>query len=243
MISETMRIHYIQHVPFEDMANIEEWAKSRGHSVTRTLLYKGEEFPLLGSFDWLVVMGGPMGVYDEAEYPWLAGEKRFVRNAIATGKIVLGVCLGAQLIAAATGGEVSKNPQKEIGWYQVSLAGDAKSSPVLSVLPEKFMAFHWHGDTFAIPPGARRLAFSDACANQAFEFGRAIGLQFHLETSPGSMERLIENCRGELVKGPFIQDVDTMRSGSPNFDGIKKLLYQLLDRIEAEYGRNPAETA
>jgi GMP synthase-like glutamine amidotransferase len=234
-----MRMHCIQHVPYEDMAGIETWAKSKGHSTGRTLLFKGEELPLLGSFDWLVVMGGPMSAGDEAKYPWLKAEKRFIRSAVATGKIVLGVCLGAQLLAEAMGGTVQKNRHKEIGWYPVSLTEDAKAHPIFQGLPPKFMAFHWHGDTFIPPPAARRIAFSEACGQQAFEIGRAVGLQFHLECTKENIERLIENCSGDLVKGPFVQDVSEIRAGYGNLTETGELLSQLLDDIEKEYGRAP----
>jgi GMP synthase-like glutamine amidotransferase len=228
-------MHCIQHVPFEDMAGIEAWAKSKGHSTSTTLLFKGEELPLLGSFDWLVVMGGPMSSGDEAEYPWLKAEKRFIRSAVSTGKIVLGVCLGAQLLAEAMGGTVQKNRQREIGWYPVSLTEDVKGHPIFKMLPATFMAFHWHGDTFTLPPAARRLAFSEACDQQAFEIGRAIGLQFHLESTKDSIERLIENCGGDLIMGPYVQDITQIRDGFKNLAGINEDLVRLLDAIERTY--------
>jgi GMP synthase-like glutamine amidotransferase len=226
------------------MANIALWANEKGHTVTGTLLYKGEDLPLLGSFDWLVVMGGSMGANDVAQYPWLAREKKFIRQAVASGKIVLGICLGAQLISDSMGGKVTKNPQKEIGWYPVTLTDEAKSSPVFKALPSRFMAFHWHGDTFSIPQhGGRKLAYSDACDDQAFEIGRAIGLQFHLEFSKESIEHLIKNCGGELVSGPHVQDAAAIRAGLGNLSETDRLMHLLLDSIETEYGKNPSETA
>jgi GMP synthase-like glutamine amidotransferase len=225
------------------MANIEVWANEKGYPVRKTLLYEGEELPLLSSFDWLVVMGGPMGVHDEKQYPWLVSERKFIRQSIATGKIVLGVCLGAQLIADAMGGKVTKNPHKEIGWHSVLMADEARNSPIFQALPREFMAFQWHGDTFSIPTGARRLAYSEACQDQAFEIGRAIGLQFHLESSKESIELLIENCGGDLAEGKYVQDAAKIRAGMGSLPEIKAILTQLLDRIDADYGRNPAETA
>ena len=239
-----MRLHCLQHVPYEDMANIAVWAKEKGHTVTKTLLFKGEDLPLLGSFDWLVIMGGSMGANDVAQYPWLAREKKFIRQAVASGKIVLGICLGAQLISDALGGKVTKNPQQEIGWYPVTLTAEAESSPIFKAMPLKFLAFHWHGDTFSIPPhGGRKLAYSDACENQAFEIGRAIGLQFHLEFSKESIENLIKHCGSELVSGPHVQDTTALRTGMNNLSETNRLMYLLLDTMESEYGRNPAETA
>lgn len=234
-----MRMHCIQHVPFEDMAGIEAWAKSKGHSMSRTLLFNEEELPLLSSFEWLIVMGGPMSTGDEAKYPWLKDEKRFIRNAVATGKIVLGICLGAQLLAEAMGGTVSKNKFREIGWYPVNLTPDAGKSPAFRRLPQELIAFHWHGDTFSIPPNARKLASSEACDNQAFEINRAIGLQFHLESTQESIEKLIANGSGDLDRGRFVQDAGQIRAGYGYLPQINSAMSLLLDSIESEYGRDP----
>ena len=238
-----MRLHCLQHVPFEDMANIEVWAKNKGFPVSRTLLYEGEELPLLSKFDLLVVMGGPMSVHDEAQYPWLKTEKKFIRQSMATGKMVLGICLGAQLIAQVLGANVTKNPQKEIGWFPVRLMPEAQNSSVFQGIPGEFMAFHWHGDTFEIPKGAVHIASSEACANQAFALGRIYGLQFHLESSRDSIERLIKNCGDELTHGQYIQDAETIRSGMGYLKETDMTLSLLLDRIEMEYEKSPAETA
>ena len=238
-----MRLHCIQHVPFEDMANIEVWAKNKGFRVSRTLLYEGEELPLLSAFDLLVVMGGPMSVHDEAQYPWLKREKKFIRQAMATGKMVLGICLGAQLIAHALGANVTKNPQKEIGWFPVKLTPEARNAPVFQGIPEELMAFHWHGDTFEIPKGAVHIASSEACVNQAFVLGRIYGLQFHLESSRDSIERLIKNCGDELTHGKYIQDAEKIRSGMGYLKETGVALSLLLDRIEMEFEKNPADTA
>ena len=238
-----MRLHCLQHVPFEDMANIEVWAKDKGFQVSRTLLYEGEELPLLSKFDLLVIMGGPMGVHDEAQYPWLKTEKRFIRQAMATGKIVLGICLGAQLIAQVLGANVTKNPQKEIGWFPVNMTPEARNAPVFQGIPDEFMAFHWHGDTFEIPKDAVRIASTEACANQAFVLGRIYGLQFHLESSRDSIERLIANCGDELKEGPHVQNADAIRAGMGHVKETEPILSLLLDNIEMEYNKNPAETA
>ena len=200
-----MRLHYLQHVPFEDLAGIEDWAEDRGHQISRTLLFDGQKLPGMDEFDWLVIMGGPMNIYEEDKYPWLAGEKRFIRDAIISDKIVLGICLGGQLIADVLGGRVRRNLYKEIGWHHVKLTPEGQNSRIFNVLPNTFMAFHWHGDTFEIPPQAHRAAESEACANQAFMIGKAVGLQFHLESSMDSIDHLIENCSDELVDGKYIQ--------------------------------------
>ena len=231
-----MRLHYLQHVPFEDLARIENWAEDRGHEISRTLLFDGQELPGIDEFDWLVIMGGPMNIYEESKYPWLAREKRFIRDAIASNKIVLGICLGGQLIADVLGGKVRRNLYKEIGWHPVKLTPEGQKSRIFSVLPNTFMAFHWHGDTFEIPPQALRAAESESCANQAFALGKAIGLQFHLESSMDSVDHLIENCSNELVDGKYIQSQEEILSHVDRFQETNRLMALFLDTMEKEFG-------
>ena len=243
-----MKIHYLQHVPFEDPANILVWAENRGHTVSKTLLYDGAVLPPMDDFDWLVIMGGPMNIYEEESHPWLVEEKKFIEQAISGGKTVLGICLGAQLIADILGGRVYKNKYKEIGWYPVALTGEAKNSPVFGALPDKFTAFHWHGDTFDLPPGAVRVAESEGCANQGFEYdGRVIGLQFHLESSLESIKRLIRHCSAELVEGKYIQNPAEMLSQNGNLAEIRGVMNLLLDNMRGAGRecpiRNPREHA
>jgi len=233
-----MRLHSLEHEPFEGLANIEVWAKNRGHSISRTLLFNNEELPDINDFDWLVIMGGSMNIYEEEKYPWLREEKNFITEAIASKKIVLGVCLGSQLAADVLGGRVSKNEHKEIGWFPVTLTEEAKSSPIFSTLPGKFIAFHWHGDTFKIPPGAARIAQSEGCANQVFEYGRVIGLQFHLEYSAESINLMFRNCGDELVDGKYIQKPEEIISQSSNVVETQKLLDILLDNMERVFGKS-----
>lgn len=228
-----MNIHYLQHVPFEGLAGIGTWAAQRGHRVSATRLHAGEALPRVEPCDWLVVMGGPMNIYEEAKFPWLAAEKCFIKSAIESGKVVLGVCLGAQLIADVLGGPVSRNKQKEIGWFPVSKTAAATRSRVCGALPEEFEAFHWHGDTFAVPPGAIHVARNEACENQAFIYDeRVVGLQFHLETTPESARLLAQHCGGELLAGPFIQSAEAMLADARRFTRINEAMWKLLDRLQ-----------
>lgn len=149
-----MRVHYVQHVPFEGLGAIEPWIRARGFTLCATRLFAGDVLPPLADFDWLIVMGGPMGVADEARYPWLAQEKRMIREAVDANKTVLGICLGAQLIAHALDAEVTQNRYKEIGWFVVERCEEARHSALTQRLPSRLLAFHWHGDAFALPAGA-----------------------------------------------------------------------------------------
>jgi GMP synthase-like glutamine amidotransferase len=226
-----MHVHYLQHVPFEGLGSVADWAAARGHSVSATRLYAGEAVPRLDTLDGLVVMGGPMGAYDEATYPWLAGEKRCIADAIACGKRVLGICLGAQLIAAALGARVTRNRHKEIGWFPITLTEAGRQSPFGHVLGNAAEVFHWHGDTFDLPAGAVHLARSAACEHQAFSVGdRVVGLQFHLETTPAAARALVENCPDDLVAGRFVQSGEAILSDSGRFARINTVMERLLDQ-------------
>ncbi len=230
-----MRIRYFQHVPFEDPGEIFSWGDDRGHRFEGVRLFSGERPPESDDFDMLLVMGGPMSVHDEKAYLWLREEKQAIARAVAGGKKVLGICLGAQLIAEVLGAEVRKNDYREIGWFPVSASEEAVDSPVFSVLPASYEAFHWHGEMFEIPPEAVRTASSAACANQAFEYdgGRVVGLQFHLEASEVSVNRLVENCRDEMVADTWVQNEQQILHDSRDYDLLHHNMYSLLD----EFGR------
>jgi GMP synthase (glutamine-hydrolysing) len=230
-----MRIHSLEHEPFEGLGNIEVWAKNKGHSITRTHLFSNEELPDISEFDWLIIMGGSMNIYEEDKFPWLKEEKKFIAKAIAANKIILGICLGSQLIADVIGGKVSKNQYKEIGWFPVSLTREARDSSIFSSLPGTFTAFHWHGDTFKIPNGARRIAQSEGCVNQAFECRRTIGLQFHLEYSKKSIYLMFNNCCDELVDGKYIQTPDEIILKMENVTEMNKTLDLILDNMEIKF--------
>lgn len=224
-----MRAHYLQHVPFEGLGSIAAWLEKAGYEITRTRLYAAEKLPKVNDLDLLVVMGGPMSVHDDDEYPWLVAEKHFIHEVIASETPVLGICLGAQLIASSLGARVYCNPLKEIGWFPVQgLASDDSSA---FRFPTSALVFHWHGETFDLPPGATRLAESAACENQAFQLGKSvIGLQFHLETTPESARAIISNCRDELVAAAHIQTEDEILSANPEtFTSINRLMGKVLD--------------
>lgn len=222
------RAHYLQHVPFEGLGSIAAWLDAAGYRTTCTRFFESADLPAAQEIDLLVVMGGPMSVNDEARHPWLAEEKSFVRAVIDAGKPVLGVCLGAQLIAAALGARVYANADKEIGWLPVQATATGAG---LFRFPAQAEVFHWHGETFDLPPGATRLASSAGCANQAFQYGeRVIGLQFHLETTPDTAHEIVAHCRDELRPARYVQDAAQILAAPPaRYADINRLMAQVLD--------------
>ena len=232
MQKRSLRIHYLQHVPFEGPGFIESWALVRGHRLTATRLYAGHRLPATEEFEWLFILGGPMNVYEESRYPWLAREKRFIGEALREGKVLIGICLGAQLLACVLGAKVTRNPCVEIGWYPVQKASQASQSSLSGFLPDSFPAFHWHGDTFEIPRGAVHLARSEACENQAFAFDeRVVAFQFHLESTRESVENLIHSCPEDLAEGPFIQSPLHMLADLGRFRAINDLMADIFDGL------------
>lgn len=202
-----MRIHCLQHVSFEGLGFIQNWINTNRYELTYTRFFEDYVLPSLDDFDFLIVLGGPMGVYEQDKYSWLSVEKEFIKQAVQANKKVLGICLGAQLIAASLGAKVYPNKQKEIGWFPVKKAEDSNNSNLFfESIQAEFTVFHWHGDTFDLPTGAKLIASSEACTNQAFVYNeRVIGLQFHLEMTEETIRTIILNCGEELVDERFIQ--------------------------------------
>jgi GMP synthase-like glutamine amidotransferase len=219
---------------------MDPWLRARGHTLTFTHFHAGDLPPESGPApDWLIVMGGPMGVHDEASLPWLKAEKRALRAALDRGAAVLGVCLGAQLMADALGAAVTRNAHKEIGWHKVELSPEAKATWLGLAFPEDFTPFHWHGDTFAIPAGAVPLGSSAACRNQGFLWNdRALALQFHPEVTPASLEALAQNCGDELAiaggeHGRYVQDAAALRAGLEGASALNAMVAQACLRLES----------
>ena len=226
-----MQAHYLQHVPFEGPGSIETWLQKAGYEILSTQLYVSEELPKVEQVDFLVVMGGPMSVHDEQQYPWLVKEKKFIKNVILAGKPVLGICLGAQLIAHSMGADVFPNSKKEIGWFPVQAV--KSDNPSVFQFPDEIDVFHWHGETFSLPDRAVKIAESRACKNQAFQIGdNVIGLQFHLETTPISAQAIVENCRDELVEGRYIQsEAEILSVPQERYRSINSLMESILEYL------------
>jgi GMP synthase-like glutamine amidotransferase len=227
-----MRIHFLQHVPFEGPAAIADWARARNHTLSGSRLDLGEPLPGLADLDWLVVMGGPMGVADVAAYPWMEPELRLIRQAVDSDRRVLGICLGAQLIAHALGARVYPASDKEIGWFPVE-AIDGDTIGAFDGFPPRFTPLHWHGDTFDLPPGAMLLARGPSCPNQAFQLGRwALGLQFHLEATPESVETLVDHCAEEIGDGPWEMAPAEICKCAAHCAAVSPILQAVLNYLE-----------
>ena len=227
-----MQIHVLEHDPSETPGLVADWAAARGHRLVSTLLDRGGVLPPLCEVDVLVIMGGPMNIYQHRDHPWLVPEKVFIAAAIATGKPVLGICLGAQLIADALGGRVFQNAEKEIGWFPIRMLDRADP---FADFPETLTAMHWHGDTFTLPPGARQVATSAACANQAFVFGdRVVGLQFHIEMQALSESDLHAVGTAAVAPGRWVQSREELMATPADLPVAKAALLSLLDHLASD---------
>lgn len=226
----SLRVQVLQHVSFEDLGSIQPWLETRQAQVEYVRFFADEQLDPARRYDLVVVLGGPMSVHDEQAYPWLREEKSYLRALCAEQRAVLGICLGAQLIASALGAEVYPAREREIGWWPVyvaELSGDLK-------LPISLHAFQWHGETFALPVGARRLAWSVACENQAFLYAkRVLGLQFHLEVTPAGARSLLQYCELDLQRpGPYVQS-DRALLGAPEvlYESSNAVMASVLDYL------------
>jgi GMP synthase-like glutamine amidotransferase len=226
-----MRIDVLEHAANEGPGKIGLWAQARGYSVNHIRMDEGGPLPSLDDSRLIVIMGGGMNIYQHRDYPWLVDEKRFLAKAVTRGKPLLGICLGAQLLADVLGGKVVQNPHKEVGWWPVRFLD--RSAP-FDGFPAECPMFHWHGDTFEIPARARRIAESDGCASQAFAFGdRIVGLQFHAEVANSELGAFCDAAPQDLDGGPFSQSRTAIVMSPPDMTAADAGLHQLLDHLIA----------
>ena len=224
-----MRMAVLQHVEFEGPAAVADWAVGRGVPLRLFHLHCDTPLPSLSHFDMLTVMGGPMSANDEAQLGWLRPEIGLVRQAIAADKIVLGICLGAQIIAKALGARVYPGSAKEIGWFPVERTG---AHPLFDGLPDSFTPLHWHGETFDLPHGAKLLAKSKITVNQAFAVGqRVLGVQFHMEPTEDSVRMLVKAAAREIGCGTFEQQPRTILTNLGQCARLCPLLETVFDRL------------
>ncbi len=237
-----MNVLIIKHIEIEGPGLIED-CLIKGKIQHRMInLETNPEFPILDDFTHIILLGGPMNVYEEDQYPFLKPEDLFIKEAVQRGKRILGICLGAQLIAKALGARVYKAAVKEIGWYPVSVTEDGALDPLFSFLPKSFAAFQWHGDTFDLPSAGKLMATSSPVRNQAFRYGEnAYGLQFHFEILEGMIQEWMKGYEKEFNEGErprFSKEKileDTRRNWAGYSNRGKTFISQFL-RLDQESG-------
>lgn len=225
-----MKVLVFQHEPNEGIGNMASWMASHEAELTYVKLFEpNPAFPPVKEFDLVIVLGGLMSVNDEDDYAWLKTEKSCLAEVLENGTPLLGLCLGAQMIANVLGADVVQGEHQEIGWYPVDNV--SKGQGVQITLPKP--VFHWHGETFKLPDGAVRLMSSQACENQAFQMGeKVVGLQYHLEVIPDTIEHWLHDVDGKLPKGPYIQSVEELQKTPAAFyEDSQKAMERLLDYL------------
>ena len=222
-----------KHVPFEGPGTFREELDKRGLRYREVNLYKGEAPQNLDGCGGLIIMGGPMNVYEEDEYPFLKDEDRLIKEALSKEIPMLGICLGAQLMAKAAGAKVTKGKKKEIGWYPLHITDEAMKDTVFCSLPKEVEVFQWHGDTFDLPKGAVRLASSDLFPNQAFRMGdNAYAFQFHIEVTSDIIKSWIDINEEELegVKD-YIDSEKILPETKVKIDNLGRLATNVYDQL------------
>jgi len=228
-----MKIHCLVHLEFETLGNIKEWACNNDHSVSVTMPHVNSIYPHPDEFDLLVIMGGLMSVYQEDEYPWLKNEKKFVKDVIDSGKAVYGICFGAQMLSEVLGGQVSQSEFHEIGWHRIRSLDVFHEDVTLFDAPSELTVFQWHGDTFTLPEGARRLFESEACSEQGFIYSdNVLAIQFHPETDVSCVDSLITECGSDLANEKYIQSEQEIRGKDDLLSLSSDLMFTILDWFE-----------
>lgn len=216
----------LQHADGEWIGSMGSWFATKEVTLTTVRVDQGESLPDVLSYDWLLIMGGPMSVYDEDNYPWLIPEKQLIRVAIAEGKTVFGICLGAQLIANAMGSTVRPNLEQEIGWFEVE-----RLDPSICWMPVRFKPLSWHGDILDPPVGAVVIARSEITPCQGFTLGdRVVALQFHLEAQSGTAVEFLAHETCGLPEGNFVQLEAVLLKGD-YLKQSQKVMHALLDSL------------
>lgn len=228
-----MKLHCLQHTASEGPAGVERWARSKGHEFSTTRFDLNQSLPDLNEFEALVVMGGPMNIYQYREYPWLRTERIFIQQALEKNKKIVGFCLGSQLLADALGARVYQNVEYEIGWYPVEKTTAMDEHHLFQDFPASLEVMHWHGDTFDLPAGCHHLAQSLACQNQAFLYkDQAVGFQFHLEVAPEDLKEFIGSGEDLKLPGNYVQNEREIWDGAEKHAPLAQtVLTSFLDKF------------
>jgi len=232
---QNLRTHCFMHVPYEGIGCIENWLKDRQIEPSFTRFYENTGLPSVEEIDFLIVMGGPMGVYEENKYKWLNKEKQFIHEAIAKGKIVLGICLGSQLIAEVLGSKVFPNQQKEIGWFDVFKTETGQHHKMLEGIADTIKVFHWHGDTYNLPKNCQHLFYSENCDHQVFLYqDKVLGLQFHPEINPELISGMLTAGSDELIPAKTIQSSKEILSEVENMKASCQMMDTFLNYLTSQ---------
>lgn len=225
-----MKIHAILHASFETVGSIENWVSKNNHVLTITHSYLNQTLPEISDFDFLIIMGGPQSPREQDIYPYLSDEINLIRRAISTNKLVLGFCLGAQLIGEALGATTLRSPEKEIGIWPISLTEDGRKDPLFQSFGDSFDVIHWHNDMPGIPEGAVLLATSEGCPHQAFRYhDRVYGFQFHMEITQENAKTMCQHCPDDLRPSKFTQSKEDLLNG--DFNSVNQKMNIILDRF------------
>jgi GMP synthase (glutamine-hydrolysing) len=229
-----LNIHYYQHVSYEGLAVIQKWADLNGHNLSKTNFKNNEPIPNPDMYDILIVLGGPMSVNDESKYPWLKTEKKSINRCLNDGKKVIGICLGAQMLAEVLGAKVYKSELPEVGWHNIFFTENKQNFEAMNVFPDELNTFHWHYETFDLPSGCSRIAYSQSCDNQIFAYGDiAVGFQCHLEQNEYLIGRMLDRSGSQLENSKFIQPKEEILANIHHANYNNKLLFEFLDKYTA----------
>jgi GMP synthase-like glutamine amidotransferase len=226
-----MEILVFQHHPLEGLGTIKHWLESHHASITYHRFFEDQSIPNIDDYDALIIMGGPISVNDEEELPWITDVVKTIKRAVDRNKKVLGICLGAQLIAKSLGAIVKPNQHKEIGLHPI-FPVKTSNTDVFN-FPNPLNVIHWHSQTFDIPPNATHIAQSEACSNQGFQLGKnAIGLQFHLELDKDSLKPLVKEFKDQLIQEQYVHNEGRINSiTNEEFEIMQKNLVNLLNYL------------
>jgi GMP synthase-like glutamine amidotransferase len=227
-----MHIHYFQHNHFEDLGYIGDWAKGNNITTSVTRFDLKPELLSIEDFDWLVVMGGAMGVHDSNQFPWIHAEIDFIKLVIHSGKIVIGICLGSQMIASALGARVYKNTEPEMGFWPIKFSPEAQKDNVFKHFPADLNVMHFHFDTFELPENAILMAKSTVTSVQAFRYGNNVfALQFHSELTESNIPIFIEELTPEIIPGRLVQQPSEILQNISFCRHNNKIFAKMLDEI------------